>query len=205
LDAGDYDAIYNQLSNDGLGLKILARTEIDRIDRDLGELESKVDFIESAVQNLEQNVRRNWLVLHGVFERDKEDTLEVMINVVKEKTGLQINPQDVENCHRMGRRRYRNKADPSKMQLNKRPIVIKFVNYCKRKDLWDHKKHLRGSGLLLTESLTTQRLELLQTAREKFGEKAVWSQDGRIMYRRPDGSKIRINNTDDLDLISSAA
>ena len=43
-------------------------------------------------------------------------------------------------------------------------------------------KKLKGSGTLITESLTPFRMGLLTKARKEFELRNVWTLDGRIIY-----------------------
>ena len=62
-----------------------------------------------------------------------------------------------------------------------RPIIIKFVSYRDRDNVYKNKKHLKGSGTVITESLTKKRYALYLAARKKFGDRNCWTTDGRIM------------------------
>ena len=42
------------------------------------------------------------------------------------------------------------------------------------------RKHLNKKGVVITESLTKRRLQLLKAARDAFGWKSVWSMMGDI-------------------------
>lgn len=46
---------------------------------------------------------------------------------------------------------------------------------------------LKGKKVSITESLTKQRVAILQKAREELGFTKVWSQDGRILNVNKDG------------------
>ena len=59
------------------------------------------------------------------------------------------------------------------------------------------KKKLKGSGVVITESLTRRHYNLLQAAQEKYGFKSVWTIDGRIMAN-VDEKKIIITSHTDL-------
>ena len=50
-----------------------------------------------------------------------------------------------------------------------RPIIVKFVRYYDRRDILLDKKHLKGKGKSITESLTAFRMQKLKNARDKHG------------------------------------
>ena len=49
------------------------------------------------------------------------------------------------------------------------------------------KKNLRGTGVVVTESLTKKRFSLLNTCFETFDKKNVWTLDGRIYCKQASG------------------
>ena len=57
------------------------------------------------------------------------------------------------------------------------------MRYYDQKQVFSKKKHLKGKGISITESLTSFRMKKLEKAREKHGFKYVWSIDGRIMFK----------------------
>ena len=50
---------------------------------------------------------------------------------------------------------------------------MKFVRYYDQKEGFSKKKHLKGKGISITESLTSFRTNKLEEAREKYGYKNV--------------------------------
>ena len=70
-----------------------------------------------------------------------------------------------------------------KKRKKARPIIAKFVRYYDRKEVFFKKKHLKGKGISITESLTSLRMKTLEEAREKYGFKHVWTIDGRIIFK----------------------
>ena len=73
-------------------------------------------------------------------------------------------------------------SDPKKKK-KVRPIIVKSVRYYDRKQVFSKKKHIKGKGISITESLTSFRMKKPEKAREKHGFKNVWSSDGRIMFK----------------------
>ena len=46
-----------------------------------------------------------------------------------------------------------------KLRKKSRPIIVKFVRYCNRRDVFMNKKCLKGKGKSITENLTGFRLK----------------------------------------------
>ena len=49
-----------------------------------------------------------------------------------------------------------------------------------------NKRKLKGKRLLITESLTSSRMQLLGDAQRKYGVRNVWTSDGRVMVKEND-------------------
>nr|CAI5854777.1 unnamed protein product [Callosobruchus analis] len=67
-------------------------------------------------------------------------------------------------------------------------------------NIFNNKKMLKGSGIVVKEDLTDNRLKLMQAAIEKISLKGVWSYNGTI-YVMKDNRRISIKNKDDLMMI----
>ena len=87
------------------------------------------------------------------------------------------------------------KLDPP-LQLNHidvaHPLPSNNINYCfvivkclrrsQRNYIYLKKRLLKGKRMIITESLTKRRLQLLNEARGVFDWKSVWSFHGDILY-----------------------
>ena len=82
----------------------------------------------------------------------------------------------IDRTHRIG--------NPKKKKKKVWPLIVKFVRYYERKEVFCKKKYLKGKGISITESLTTFRMKKLKEAREKYGFKNVWTIDGCVMFNR---------------------
>ena len=82
----------------------------------------------------------------------------------------EITHLDIDRSHCLGNRKF----DLSKP----RPIIIKFFRYNVRARIFKNKRKLKGKRTSVTERLTKTRMEKLQKAREKYGFRNVWSNDG---------------------------
>ena len=88
--------------------------------------------------------------------------------------------------------------DPIDLEKNKpevdlRPIIIKFTIYNVRNVIFRKKKILKGKAVTITENLTKNIIIEMKVARETYGFKNVWSQDGKILYTDAnDRNKIKV-------------
>ena len=118
--------------------------------------------------------RRNCLLCHGIKEEKDEDTDSIIINTVKEDMDIEILPNDLDRSHRIGN---------PKTKKKETPIIVKFIRYSLRHDIFKNKKFLKGKGASITESLTKDFMVKLNEARETYGFRNVWTSDGKIFFK----------------------
>ena len=162
------------------------------------KLDDKCEEFELRIDDNAQYSRRNCLLLHGVPENERENIDLLLSETLNHVGTLNLN-LDIENvvdrAHRIGKPTKGRVTRNNKQKV--RPIIIKFTSYRTRSKVFFSKKNLKGSGLMITESLTHRRYDLLKAAQEKFGFKSVWSIDGKIMAN-VDDRKIISSSQDDL-------
>ena len=133
---------------------------------------------EERLSELEQYSRRNCILIHGVEEGNQEENLiPTVLKIFNEKLDLDIKKHQIDRTHRIGAKR--TMAEITKK--GHRAIVVKFVSYEQRSEVFNNKRKLKGSNLVISESLTRQRLDLLKCAKEKFDKNNVWTHDGKIV------------------------
>ena len=99
----------------------------------------------------------------------------------------------IDRSHRLGKPKSGEDAKP-------RPIIIKFVSYSTRSTIFRSKRNLMGTPLI-TESLTTRRMDLLRKAETQVRDnklKGAWTQNGRICALDDDDHKVLITKAADL-------
>lgn len=143
--------------------------------------------LEVRTDEIEQYSRRNNLRLFGIPEGENEDTDNLVLNVARD-IGANINMNDICRSHRVGRRTI---GKP-------RPIIVKFTSYRARREIFSRKKQLRGTRVTIREDLTALRLSLLKTAVTRFEVRNVWTMDGVILVKTPDGNIRRVTQLSEL-------
>ena len=68
-------------------------------------------------------------------------------------------------------------------ESKRRPLRVKFISYNDRREIFNNKKRLKGTGVSITDSLTAEKMRQLKNARDQFGFNNGWSVDGRIVYK----------------------
>lgn len=159
---------------------------IEALKETINEKDAVINDLQVKLDDLEQYQRRQCLRVFGVEEGADEDTDVKAIEIAR-KIGVDLSIEDIDRSHRIG---VRNNDRP-------RPIIIKFVSYRKRSEVFHSKKNLKGSGVTIREDLTKMRHSLLKEAINKYGVRSVWTLDGVVIAKIGD-QKRRITSSRDL-------
>ena len=108
--------------------------------------------MEESIDAQQQYSGRNCLLLPDIEENKGEDTGSIVLEVLNNDMGLSISKTALDRCHRIGN---------PKTKKESRPIIIKFVRYYDRRDVFMKKKCLKGKSKSITEILTAFRLQKL--------------------------------------------
>lgn len=153
---------------------------IEKLEAALQERDKRIADLEVKLSekqdDLEQYQRRQCLRIFGVMENSDEDTDTCAIHVARQ-IGVELTKADIDRSHRVGRAGASDKP---------RPIIVKFVSYRKRSEVFRNKKLLKNSGVTVREDLTKFRHTLLKQCISKYGVKQVWSIDGNIFVKQGD-------------------
>ena len=111
----------------------------DALAEDRERLKAKMEIAETKLEDQLQYTRRNMLLIHGVDESDgPENTDETVINIFKEMD-VPIEKKDINRSHRLGRRT-QNPSNSQEDREKKRPIIVSFISYWHKKQIYDKKK-----------------------------------------------------------------
>ena len=138
-------------------------------------LVEKQKSLSSKIDDLEQYSQRNCLVLRGVNESNDKNINEIIIKIFSEELGVEIKVDDLDRSLRLGK--------PKRKDNKLRPITVKFPRYAVKSEIFMKKRKLKGKRLLITESLTSSRMQLLGDAQRKYGVRNVWTSDGCVMVK----------------------
>ena len=153
---------------------------INNLKGEVSYLSEKLGKLEESIDAQQQYSRRNCLLLHGIEETKGEDTDDLVLEVLNDDMGLNISKTALDRSHRIGNPKTKKKS---------RPIIVKFVRYYDRRDVFVNKKCLKGKGKSITESLTAFRMQKLKNARDEHGFFNVWTVDGKIMFKNSENGK----------------
>ena len=100
-------------------------------------LSEKLGKLEESIDAQQKYSRRNCLLLHGIEEIKGEDTDDLVLEVLNYDLGLNISKTALDRSQKIG--------NPKTKKLS-RPIIVKFVRYYDRKNVFVNKKCLKGKG-----------------------------------------------------------
>lgn len=147
------------------------------VTKELEKVNERMTKMEDRQEKADQYSRRNCLLFRGLAETTKDDEnscMKTIMKVINEDLKLNLTEEVVERCHRLGRK---------KENDYNRPIIVKFYSYRYRREVFSAKKALAGKGIVITEFLTQQRMEVFLKAKEVHGSSNVWTSDGKILVK----------------------
>jgi hypothetical protein len=174
--------------------------EVSRLQNEVIDLRTKLRELDNNIadrtDDLEQYQRRNNLRIFGIKETSAEDTDALVLQLCSEKLGIDLPTDAICRSHRVG------KQPPPATDGNKRhrPIIVKFVAYRYRQQIFAAKKKLKGSGVTVREDLTARRMEVYRAAAAKHGLRNTWTLDGRVLWMDSRGKKGVATRMMDLEL-----
>ena len=156
----------------------------------------KVKMLEQKIDDHEQRSRNQCLLIHGIEEKDKEDTDVLAVQVATE-LDISITVDDIARSHRLGPKKTIRETRQNRIE-KPRPIIVRFCSYRIRQTVFQSKKKLKGKPISITENLTKSRMMLYKKVLAKFGKGNCWTVEGRIFVKRKDGNVV-INSVDDIE------
>ncbi|KAJ8716291.1 hypothetical protein PYW08_002428 [Mythimna loreyi] len=155
----------------------------------LGLLRSQINECAKQIDTMEMRHRRKALVFQGLAEKENEDCTALVLETLNTKLALKnLQVSSIKTCHRLGA--------PS--NEHHRPILVRFTSVDIKAMVWKAKTGLKGSKVSIKEFLTRPRQFVFGKAREHFGMRACWTQDGVICIKAPDGVRHKITSTEEL-------
>ena len=149
-------------------------SKFDELDKDqkekekiINNLKGKASYLSEKLGKMEESIdaqkqysQRNCLLLHGIQETKGEDTDNIVLEVLNNDLDLNILKTALECSHGIS-----NPKSKKKLQ----PIIVKFVQYYYRRDVFMNEKCLKCKSKSITESLTAFRVQKLKNARDQHG------------------------------------
>ena len=76
-------------------------------------------------------------------------------------------------------------------------IIVKFLRRTQRNEVYRKKRLLKGSSVIITESLTRRRLKLLEKTRAEVDQCPVWTWKGEVFVLH-NNKRTHINDFSDI-------
>ena len=161
------DEKFEEISGQIADLKSIVAVKdncIDDLKLEVKALNEKMTKMENLIDEEDAYVRRESLILSGTSvppATNGEISANVARQVLKDKMKLEINPNDISVCHRLG-------PKPLNQAVDKRPLVIRFCRRdLKRQILFTKRDNDNQNDTLYTnESLTKKRREIMFVLRK---------------------------------------
>ena len=120
------------------------------------------------------NILEETVFLSTVWKKTRKKILtQLVYNSLKNKWKKKLSANDIGRSYRLGKKQIGSKP---------RSIIIKFTRYNVRNVIFREKKILNSKAVSITENLTKKRMTEMKVARETYGFKNFWLQDGKILY-----------------------
>ena len=124
-----------------------------KLEKQIKQNEEKMKHLDSKVEELKQYSRRNCLLIHGI-PHIKEDTDKVVLNFLKKKLDVELEDDSTDRSHRL--------KSVATTKNKRKPIIVKFVTHNDQDWVYYNKKKLKNQEYLITESLTSVRLQCMK-------------------------------------------
>ena len=166
--------------------------EINSLKEQNKTLKRDVDTLLEKANEQEQYSRLEAIRIHGIPEVANENCKEKVCNVLQQKLGIDIKPDDITKIHRLDQL-YNRPGKP-------RPIILRFIAHYNKRDCIENWRKLKGTGIVITEDLTQINYGTLNRAYKNERIESVWSTEGKLYAKLKHGQHIRIfplKNIDD--------
>ena len=188
-----------------------AITRMTALEDELTTTKARLHAAEQRIEELDNQNRKNCLIINGVPETNNDTTNSLVVNVGR-AAGVTIPTISIDRAYRLGR------PQPGKI----RPIMAKFTTSGPRQKLFENRKELSAdrvkehpiltpsviSRIFISECLSPKNQHLLFVARQLKRQKALWAAyttNGRVKVKKSEGdSAVNITELDDLERVVGA-
>nr|CAI5842944.1 unnamed protein product [Callosobruchus analis] len=145
-------------------------TVIADIKEEMAIMKTENDYLMKKFDQLDQQSRLNNVRIFSLKEQAGEDLEAEIIRLFDSKLDIQIKMEDIVFCKRIGKMR----------QGKTRGILLKLANTKLKQRVYNSKKRLKGTGVVMKEDLTENKMKLMEAAIEKTSLRDVWSSMGNV-------------------------
>ena len=138
------------------------------------DLEERLRHAEEQIDEMEQYSQKNCLVFLGIDESRDENTDDLIVETCNTNLRVDLAVEDIERSHRSGSKTLQDvAADGNSLwkSLKSLPIIVKFISYRKRHEVFSAKKKLKGKKIIIVENLTRTRQRIFNVVTETISLK----------------------------------
>lgn len=159
----------------------LVNTSLKNLNLEINAIKNSHDKLSKNIDSHLQTQNNNKIICYGYPEKENENLIVDISDLLNEKLQVNIQQNDIFNCYRLGAKKL---VNTNGARNNKpRPVIIEFTTMWKRNEIYKNKSLLKGSKLIFSEVLTPNRYKLLQEAKELY-QKDCWVRNGRIIINK---------------------
>ena len=111
-------------------------------------------------------------MFNGIPEKDGAGDYDEVCKIVRNYLKVEINMADIDYCFRLGR--------GTEVDGRTRPVAVRFVNRWYRNKIFNEKKKLKGTKVVLNEFLISTTLSSYKSVRDKVVAKICWTRRGGL-------------------------
>ena len=153
-------------------------------------LEDRIIRIETKLDDFDQESLLDSLVFHGAKQLPSVESRTAILQILNSKMSLtELSPSDLINVYRL---RLNNQAPQTEESSTRvAPIIVKFSSKDVARKVFKAKARLASTGIFISESLTKRRRDILNAAKDIYGPRNAWSDQGQILAKPSVGSAIK--------------
>nr|CAI5840086.1 unnamed protein product [Callosobruchus analis] len=134
--------------------------------------------VEQKLDDVQQQLKNNNIRIINVPEVADENLIEKVLPIFKNTMKINMTQPDITAVYRVGRQ-----TDGDKP----RHVLVTFKENSTKMLVYNKKKMLKGTRMVIKEDLTARRLKIVKTACDKYGFKNVWTVNGKIFGKTEKG------------------
>ena len=120
---------------------------IKQLKNSVKELQHQNQNLENQIEEQAQYSRRNCLIVHGLQVSQNESTDQLVLDTFQRCLGITAKAVDLDRSYRLN--------------YPKKPIIVKFISHNLKQLIYNNKKKLKETQILITEALIKKRKECL--------------------------------------------
>ncbi|XP_074028833.1 uncharacterized protein [Leptinotarsa decemlineata] len=149
----------------------------DELTKVLRNQEHQIKTLVANQESCDRIRRSRNVIFYGVQESDNENCMDTILGIINNKLNIRLDLMSIDNCFRM--------KIPDRNNI--KPIMTQFSTVSIKQLVYNKKKLLKGTGMVIREDLSPETLKLFKAAVEKIKKNGrLWSNNGNIYVKLND-------------------